>query len=115
VSFKLPSLTLLGAYLDDVTIAGSHNDCRAALEVISSEASAIGLRVNRAKSVGFPLSGASLNSLASACSVSQERIEVLGISFGKEAFLHRKLQGSWTRCMIMPSASWMLLRMLTSK
>lgn len=53
VSSKVPSLTLLGAYLDDITIAGSPTDCRAAVEVISSEASAIGLRVNQAKSVGF--------------------------------------------------------------
>jgi len=53
VSSRHPGLQLVAAYLDDLTIAGTGEECKRALQTVCEEAQFLGLRVNGDKSTAF--------------------------------------------------------------
>ena len=88
------------AYLDDLTVIGSHETCITVLELLQSEGPQIGLHLNLSKTSAVPsdlnysVASRAYNSFSKEITIidSASGFEVLGVPFGSLDYIHNRLQ-----------------------
>ena len=93
IKTEVPKLTINSWYLDDGTLMGSPEDLAAALEIVETEGPALGLSLNRSKSLLFipQEEDPAISLLPSEIPITRQGVTVLGCPIGPPSFCEASL------------------------
>ena len=93
IKAEVPNLTINSWFLDDGTLMGSPEDLTAALNIVEAEGPALGLHLNRSKSLLFipQEEDSTVSSLPSEIPITRQGFTLLGCPIGPPSFCEASL------------------------